>query len=89
MNALFGKLQEVTATKIGADPIITVSSNTCGGVCGEVISPQSICVATAATGLTGREGNLFRFTLKHSIIFATNALLFGNRQGEKRSQGNV
>ncbi len=67
-NALFGKLQEVTATKIGVDPVITVSANTSGGVCGKMISPQSIAVATASTNLIGREGDIFRFTLKHSII---------------------
>jgi len=67
-NALFGKLQEVTATKIGVDPVITVSANTSGGVCGKMISPQSIAVATAATDLVGREGDTFRFTLKHSMI---------------------
>lgn len=64
-NALFGKLQEVTASKIGVDPVITVSGNTAGGVCGKMISPQSIAVATAATNLVGREGDIFRFTLKH------------------------
>jgi len=67
-NALFGKLQEVTATKIGVDPVITVSANTCGGVCGKMISPQSLAVATAAVGLVGQESDIFRFTLKHSLI---------------------
>ncbi len=33
-----------------------------------MISPQSIAVATAATGYVGHEGDIFRFTLKHSII---------------------
>ncbi len=70
-NALFGKLQEVTASKIGVDPVITVAANTSGGVCGKMISPQSIAVATAATGLVGREGDIFRFTLKHSLILTT------------------
>lgn len=32
-----------------------------------MISPQSISVATAATGLAGEEGNIFRFTLAHGI----------------------
>jgi lactate permease len=67
-NALFGKLQEVTASKIGVDPVITVAANTSGGVCGKMISPQSIAVATASTNLIGREGDIFRFTLKHSMI---------------------
>ncbi|HTZ18751.1 MAG TPA: lactate permease LctP family transporter [Dissulfurispiraceae bacterium] len=69
-NALFGKLQAVTAEKIAIDPVITISANTCGGVCGKMISPQSISVATGATGLVGHESDIFRFTLKHSIIFA-------------------
>ena len=70
-NALFGKLQEVTATQIGVDPVVTVSANSIGGVCGKMISPQSIAVATAAVGLIGRESEIFRFNLKHSIILTT------------------
>ena len=70
-NALFGKLQEVTASKIGVDPVITVAANTSGGVCGKMISPQSIAVATAATNQVGKEGDIFRFTLKHSLLLTT------------------
>ncbi|GAB6182688.1 L-lactate permease [Thermodesulfovibrio hydrogeniphilus] len=67
-NALFGKLQEVTARQIGIDPVLTVATNSSGGVFGKMISPQSIAVATAATGYVGHEGDIFRFTLKHSIV---------------------
>ncbi len=35
-----------------------------------MISPQSIAVACAATSIVGKESDLFRFTLKHSLIFA-------------------
>jgi lactate permease len=66
-NALFGSLQKTTAVQIGVDPALTVAANSSGGVCGKMISPQSISVATAAAGLVGQEGSLFRFTLKHSI----------------------
>jgi lactate permease len=66
-NALFGSLQKTTATQIGVDPALTVAANSSGGVCGKMISPQSIAVATAASGLVGQEGSIFRFTLKHSI----------------------
>lgn len=69
-NALFGKLQAVTAEKLGIDPVIAMSANTCGGVCGKMISPQSISVATGATGMVGRESEIFRFTFKHSLIMA-------------------
>ena len=67
-NALFGKLQSATATSIGVDPIVTVGANVSGGVIGKMISPQSIAVAAAAGGLVGRESDLFRFTVKHSLI---------------------
>jgi lactate permease len=67
-NALFGKLQSATATSIGVDPVVTVGANVSGGVVGKMISPQSIAVAAAAGHLTGKESELFRFTVKHSFI---------------------
>ncbi len=67
-NALFGKLQQVTAEQVGVNPVLTIAANSSGGVVGKMISPQSIAVAAAATGLVGRESDLFRFTLKHSIF---------------------
>jgi len=67
-NALFGKLQSVTATSIGIDPVLTVAANTSGGVIGKMISPSSIAVAAAAGNLVGHESKLFRFTVKHSFI---------------------
>jgi len=70
-NAFFGKLQEVTATQLGIDPVVTVGANSSGGVCGKMISPQSLSVATAAVGLAGHESDIFRFTLKHSLILTT------------------
>ncbi len=70
-NALFGKLQAVTADQLGINPLVTVNANTSGGVCGKMISPQSISVATAATHMVGQESAIFRFTLKHSLILTT------------------
>jgi lactate permease len=67
-NALFCKLQQTTATSIGVDPVITVAANCSGGVVAKMISPQSIAVAAAAGGLTGKESQLFAFTVKHSFI---------------------
>ncbi|HRN56190.1 MAG TPA: lactate permease LctP family transporter [Agriterribacter sp.] len=68
-NALFSKLQAVTATSIHVDPLVTVAGNISGGVIGKMISPSSIAVAAAAGKLVGKESDLFRFTLKHSFIF--------------------
>jgi lactate permease len=70
-NALFGSLQATTAHQIGVSDTLLVAANSSGGVTGKMISPQSIAVACAATGMVGRESDLFRFTLKHSLIFAT------------------
>ena len=69
-NALFSSLQATTAHQIGVSDTLLVAANTSGGVTGKMISPQSIAVACAATGLVGKESDLFRFTLKHSLIFA-------------------
>jgi len=66
-NALFGSLQKTTAQQIGVDPALCVAANSSGGVTGKMISPQSISVATAASNMVGKEGDIFRFTLKHSI----------------------
>ncbi|HEY9533642.1 MAG TPA: L-lactate permease, partial [Mucilaginibacter sp.] len=67
-NALFAKLQYVTATHINVAPVVTVAANCSGGVVGKMISPQSIAVAAAAGDLVGKESALFRFTVKHSFI---------------------
>ena len=66
-NALFCGMQRSTAEVVGMDPALAVSANSSGGVTGKMISPQSISVATAATNLVGHEGDLFRFTLGHSL----------------------
>jgi len=70
-NALFCNLQATTANQIGVPDTLLVAANTTGGVTGKMISPQSIAVACAAVGLVGREADLFRFTVKHSLMLAT------------------
>ncbi|AZU60728.1 L-lactate permease [Neobacillus mesonae] len=67
-NVLFANLQKVTAESIGMNPILALAANSSGGVTGKMISPQSIAVACAAVGLVGKESELFRFTIKHSIF---------------------
>ncbi|MDR6215061.1 L-lactate permease [Paracidovorax wautersii] len=69
-NALFAALQATTAQQLGLPQVLTVAANTTGGVTGKMISPQSIAIACAAVGLAGRESDLFRFTVKHSLVFA-------------------
>lgn len=68
-NLLFGNLQQLTAQQLHLNPYLTMGANSSGGVMGKMISPQSIAVGTSATGLIGREGDLYRFTIKHSLFF--------------------
>lgn len=68
-NALFAALQATAAQQIGVSDLLMVTANTTGGVTGKMISPQSIAIACAAVGLVGKEADLFRFTVKHSLIF--------------------
>lgn len=55
-NILFGKLQVGVAQQTGASAYWLAAANTVGATAGKMVSPQSIAVATAATGLVGREG---------------------------------
>jgi lactate permease len=71
-NALFGRLQVVTANSLDLNPVLMAASNSSGGVMGKMISLQSIAVAAAATGMKpAEEASLFRFTLRHSIALAS------------------
>ena len=82
-NALFGSLQKITAgqvfdmgvftdsglTRPQAEVLITTANST-GGVMGKMIDAQSICVATAGTNQVGREADLFKAVVGHSIFLA-------------------
>ena len=68
-KALFAALQATTAAQLGLPEVLAVAANTTGGVTGKMISPQSIAIACAEVGLAGKESDLFRFTVKHSLAF--------------------
>jgi lactate permease len=82
-NALFGSLQKITATQIhnagafgsdgldlGQAQVLICTSNSTGGVMGKMIDAQSIVVATAATNQLGKEADIFKAVLWHSIFLA-------------------
>jgi lactate permease len=69
-NVLFGNLQRITAQNLGLNPILMAAANTTGGVMGKMIDAQSIVVATAATHVPGKEGDLLRAVFWHSISLA-------------------
>lgn len=70
-NVLFGKLQSEISTALGVDPYWLSAANTAGATAGKMISPQSIAVATSATGLTGREGDIFGKTILFCLGYVT------------------
>ncbi len=74
-NALFGSLQRITAQQLHLNPILTVATNSTGGVMGKMIDAQSIMVACAACYDDPRErshalGPIFRTVWWHSIAGA-------------------
>ncbi len=75
-NLLFGTLQQLTARQLGIPEVLFLAANSVGGVVGKMISPQSIAIACAAVGLVGRESELFRYTVKYSIIFVIGIGIF-------------
>lgn len=68
-NILFGQLQVEAAKSLGLNPYWLAAANTGGATAGKMISPQSIAVATAATGLAGAEGKILNATLKFCIVY--------------------
>jgi lactate permease len=67
-GALFGNLQRVTAVQLGLNPLITVTASMVGAVMGKLVSPQSIAIATAATGLVGQEGSILNKTTRYAFL---------------------
>jgi L-lactate transport len=81
-NALFGSLQKITATEVhragvfahldvSQAQVLLSTANSTGGVMGKMIDAQSIVVATAATNQLGREADIFKAVVWHSIILAS------------------
>jgi L-lactate permease len=80
-NALFGSLQKITATDVfnhgafqhldlGQAQVLICTANSTGGVMGKMIDAQSIVVSTAATNQLGREADIFKAVLWHSVFLA-------------------
>lgn len=68
-NVLFGGLQVEVAKSLGLNPYWLAAANTGGATAGKMISPQSIAVATAATGLAGAEGKILIATFKFCAVY--------------------
>ncbi len=67
-NSLFGALQVAAAKDAGLSPTLMAAANSSGGVLGKMISPQNLAIGSAAVGLAGREGDIFRRVLGWSLV---------------------
>lgn len=68
-SVLFTKLQFSAANVLNMDPSWMVAANVTGSTAGKIISPQSIAVATAATGVVGKESEMLTGVLKYYVVF--------------------
>ncbi len=69
-NVLFGSLQKLTAQQLNISPFIMTAANSGGGVMGKMVAPQSVVVASTATGCYGEESSILRFVFLHSLALA-------------------
>ncbi len=78
-NVLFGSLQNEVAKSIHVNAYWLTAANTSGATAGKMISPQSIAIATSATGMIGNEGEIFNKTLKFCIAYVVilGILIYG------------
>jgi lactate permease len=70
-NSLFGPLQATTARLSGLDPLLAAATNSSGGVMGKMISPQNLSVGAAGVEAVGREGEILRRVLAHSLLLTS------------------
>ena len=84
-NTLFGPLQATTAKVSGLDPILMAATNSSGGVMGKMISPQNLSVGAAGVGAVGREGEIFRRVIGHSLVLTSLMGLARDAAGLRRA----
>ena len=68
-SVLFAGLQAETAGALGMASVWLVAANTIGATAGKIISPQSISIATAATGIVGQESKILRSSIGYYVLF--------------------
>jgi lactate permease len=67
-NALFGALQVKAAASADLNATLLAASNSSGGTLAKMVSPQNLAIGAAAVGLAGKEGDIFRYVIKWSLI---------------------
>jgi lactate permease len=67
-NALFGALQIKAAASADLNATLLAASNSSGGTLAKMVSPQNLAIGAAAVGMAGKEGDIFRYVIKWSLI---------------------
>lgn len=67
---LFGPLQAASATQLGLSPEWLCAANLLGAGIGKMIAPSNIALATASSGMTGRENEILGGIFKYCILYA-------------------
>jgi lactate permease len=73
---LFSALQAETGALLGMSQEWLVAANAAGATVGKVISPQSIAMATAATGCAGTDGIIIRKAIVYCVAFLAFLCVF-------------
>lgn len=66
---MFADMQNQVALQLGLDPYWLVAANSAGATAGKMISPQSIAVAVASVGLSGKDSEVMSGTIKWCVLF--------------------
>jgi lactate permease len=72
-NMTFAAFQFDVATRLGLDPVSTVSLQAVGGAAGNTVSIHNAVAATAVARLAGEEGRLLRMTAGVFVYYALAA----------------
>ena len=67
---LFGPLQAASASQLGLSPEWLCAANLLGAGIGKMIAPSNIALATASSGMTGRENEILGGIFKYCILYA-------------------
>ncbi len=76
-NVLFGALQRDGALMLAMNPSLMAALQSSGGSLGSMIAPAKVVMATATTGLLGREGSVMRATAPYAVALAASLGLLG------------
>lgn len=76
-NLLLGALQRDSALLLGQNAVLIAALQSAGGALGSMLTPAKVVLATATTGIGGREGQVMRVTLRYALILTAGLGVIG------------